>query len=89
MKNKKTILIVGILLVISLIYTYFTTEMHKIDPEEISENLSVTYLDVGQGDSILLGCAPENRDAEHIYRKLGFIPTGVVEHGEAEFRLML
>ena len=51
MKNKKTMLIVGILLVISLIYTYFTTEMHKIDPEEISENLSVTYLDVGQGDS--------------------------------------
>ena len=43
----------------------------------------------GQYDSLLLGCAPENHDAEHIYRKLGFIPTGVVEHGEVEFRLML
>ena len=43
----------------------------------------------GQYDSLLLGCAPENHDAEHIYRKLGFIPTGVVEHGEVEFKLML
>ena len=43
----------------------------------------------GRYDSILLGCAPENRDAEHVYRKLGFVPTGVVEHGEAEFKLGL
>ena len=43
----------------------------------------------GRYDSILLGCAPENRDAEYIYRKLGFLPTGVVEDGEAEFRLDL
>ncbi|MBR4081882.1 MAG: GNAT family N-acetyltransferase [Clostridia bacterium] len=43
----------------------------------------------GRYDSILLGCTPGNDDAEHIYRKLGFVPTGRMEYGEAEFRLVL
>lgn len=40
-------------------------------------------------DCILLGCAPDNHIAEHVYRKLGFIPTGVFEHGENEMKLVL
>lgn len=43
----------------------------------------------GKYDFMLLGCDPENHAAEHVYRKLGFTPTGVFEHGENEFRLDL
>ncbi|MBQ7139645.1 MAG: GNAT family N-acetyltransferase [Clostridia bacterium] len=43
----------------------------------------------GKYDFMLLGCDPENHAAEHVYRKLGFTPTGVIEHGENEFRLDL
>ena len=43
----------------------------------------------GRYDFMLLGCDPENHAAEHVYRKLGFTPTGVFEHGENEFRLDL
>lgn len=50
MKNKKTLLIIAVLFVISLVYTYFT-ETHKIKPEITGENLTVTFLNVGQGDS--------------------------------------
>ena len=32
---------------------------------------------------------PENHVAEHVYKKLGFMPTGVFEHGEYELRLDL
>ena len=41
----------------------------------------------GKYDSMLLGCAPDNAIAEHVYRKLGFVPTGVFEHGENEMKL--
>ena len=50
MKNKRTLLIIGFLFIISLIYTYFS-ETHKIKPETSGENLTITYLNVGQGDS--------------------------------------
>ena len=43
----------------------------------------------GKYDCLLLGCAPDNRIAEHVYLKLGFRPTGVFEHGENEMRLEL
>ena len=43
----------------------------------------------GKYHFMLLGCDPENHAAEHVYRKLGFTPTGVFEHGENEFRLDL
>lgn len=50
MKNKKTLLIVAVLFVVSFIYTHFT-EKAEIKPEKNSENLAVTFLNVGQGDS--------------------------------------
>lgn len=43
----------------------------------------------GKYDFLLLGCHPDNKIAEHVYRKLGFVPTGVVEHGEIEMKLNL
>ena len=43
----------------------------------------------GKYDSLLLGCAPDNHIAEHVYRKLGFEPTGVFAHGEKEMKLDL
>ena len=43
----------------------------------------------GRYDFLLIDYVPENRVAEHVYRKLGFRPTGVFEHGEYELRLDL
>ena len=43
----------------------------------------------GKYDFMLLDCDPENHAAEHVYRKLGFMPTGIIEHGENELRLDL
>ena len=43
----------------------------------------------GKYDYLLLGCAPDNHIAEHVYRKLGFQPTGIFEHGENEMKLLL
>ena len=43
----------------------------------------------GKYDFMILGCAPDNKIAEHVYTKLGFKPTGVFEHGEYELRLDL
>ena len=40
-------------------------------------------------DFMILGCAPGNDIAEHVYRKLGFRPTGVFAHGEKEMKLDL
>ena len=51
MKNKKTFLILVVLFVISLVYTHFAESGKKINPEKESENLAVTFLNVGQGDS--------------------------------------
>ena len=43
----------------------------------------------GKYDFLLLGCAPDNHIAEHVYTKLGFRPTGVIEHGEIELKITL
>ena len=46
----------------------------------------------GYHDKILLvgiNYAPDNKIAEHVYKKLGFQPTGVFEHGEYELQLDL
>ena len=43
----------------------------------------------GTYDFLLIDYAPDNHIAEHVYRKLGFQPTGVFEHGEYELRLDL
>ena len=43
----------------------------------------------GKYDFLLIDYAPDNHIAEHVYKKLGFQPTGVFEHGEYELRLDL
>ena len=43
----------------------------------------------GKYDFLLIDYAPDNYIAEHVYKKLGFQPTGVFEHGEYELRLDL
>lgn len=43
----------------------------------------------GKYDFLLLSYAPDNHIAEHVYKKLGFQPTGVFEHGETELKLTL
>ena len=39
--------------------------------------------------ALYLTYAPDNAIAEHVYYKLGFRPTGEMEHGELEMRLTL
>lgn len=41
----------------------------------------------GKYDAMELGCKPENVRGMHLYEKLGFRPTGEVEHGEVQMRL--
>ena len=43
----------------------------------------------GKYTHLLIDYAPENHIAEHVYKKLGFRPTGKFEHGEYELRLDL
>ena len=43
----------------------------------------------GKYNFLLIDYAPDNKIAEHVYKKLGFRPTGVFEHGEYELRLDL
>ncbi len=50
MKNKKTLLTLVVLFIISLVYTHFA-EKREINPSNSNENLAVTFLNVGQGDS--------------------------------------
>ncbi|MBQ3157790.1 MAG: GNAT family N-acetyltransferase [Clostridia bacterium] len=41
----------------------------------------------GKYDFLLIDYAPDNHIAEHVYKKLGFKPTGKFEHGEYELML--
>ena len=43
--------------------------------------------DSGKYEFLLIDCAPENKIAKHVYEKLGFKPTGIVNHGEIELKL--
>lgn len=46
--------------------------------------------DSGKYDFIILDYVPENKIAEHVYQKLGFLPTGeIVNNGEIEMKLIL
>ena len=43
----------------------------------------------GKYDFLLIDYVPDNHIAGHVYKKLGFRPTGVFEHGEIELKLTL
>lgn len=46
--------------------------------------------DSGKYDFIILDYVPKNKIAEHVYQKLGFLPTGeIVNNGEIEMKLIL
>ncbi len=40
-------------------------------------------------DYIIINYVPENKNAEHVYKKLGFIPTGEISNGEIVLKLDL
>lgn len=43
----------------------------------------------GRYNGLYLDCSEKNAAAMHIYRKLGFQPTGDINHGDLEMRLTL
>lgn len=43
----------------------------------------------GKYQALNLDCAEENRIAWDIYKKLGFRPTGAVNHGSIELQILL
>lgn len=43
----------------------------------------------GRYNELYLDCSEKNAAAMHIYRKLGFQPTGDINHGDLEMRLTL
>lgn len=43
----------------------------------------------GRYKALILDCNESNTIAMHVYRKLGFAPTGEVSHGDIELRLPL
>lgn len=40
-------------------------------------------------EGLYLDCDPSNLNARHVYDKLGFLPTGEINHGSAEMYLPL
>lgn len=40
-------------------------------------------------EGVYLDCDPNNLNARHVYDKLGFLPTGEINHGSAEMYLPL
>lgn len=40
-------------------------------------------------EGVYLDCDPSNLNARHVYDKLGFLPTGEINHGSAEMYLPL
>ena len=51
MKNKKTLITVVVLFIIAFIYTNITDVANKNEKFSAGENLCVSFMDVGQGDS--------------------------------------
>lgn len=51
------------------------------------ERIAALIKESGKYDRMELGCKPENVRGMHVYAKLGFHPTGEVEHGEVQMRL--
>lgn len=45
--------------------------------------------DGGKYDRLQLDCAPENHRARRLYERLGFRPTGAINHGSVEMALPL
>ena len=45
--------------------------------------------DGGRYDRLQLDCAPENHRARRLYERLGFRPTGAINHGSMEMALPL
>ena len=43
----------------------------------------------GRYDALYLDCNDQNTRAMHLYRKLGFQPTGDINHGDIEMKLAL
>ena len=43
----------------------------------------------GKYDCLIIDHHPENHAAAHVYRKLGFLPTGEISNGEIVMRLAL
>lgn len=43
----------------------------------------------GKYDFMIIDYAPENKIAEHVYKKLGFQPTGEISNGEIVLRMDL
>ena len=53
------------------------------------EKLIALCRESGKYDVLGLGCKPENAAGMGLYKSLGFTPTGEVEHGEVQMRLIL
>ena len=81
------------LLYASLLAMVYTNDLFTayvfIEIAAITACIAVVAKESGKYDFLLIDYAPDNHIAEHVYKKLGFQPTGVFEHGEYELRLDL
>ena len=53
------------------------------------EKLIALCRESGKYDVLGLGCKPENAAGMHLYKSLGFAPTGEEAHGEVQMRFTL